>query len=112
MSVLPGSILGNGRGEKCVAHEDRDAVKCVAGEVDAFGAEELYMCQECFDKFLKRREATRDGVQGYCEWCKTEQSTVKPYRDLDEGNHGPVYDVCQTCRLKHAKYFSDQDDRD
>ena len=107
MPILPGSILGNGRGEKCDEHEDRDAVKCVAGEVDSFGAEELYKCQECFDKFLKHREATRDGVEGYCEWCKTTQSTIKPYRAIDEGHNGPVYDVCEGCRKKHIQYWNE-----
>lgn len=40
---------------------------------------------------------------GTCDWCKGSNLIVKPHRDFEEGNNGPVYDVCKACRVQELE---------
>jgi hypothetical protein len=107
MPLLPGAVLMLGQGGPCDRHTNRPAIKRVAGECDSFGHEEILMCQVCYDKLKAHQERTRDGVNGYCVWCKNQAGTIKPFRDVEEGSSGPVYHVCQPCREKHNTYINE-----
>lgn len=45
---------------------------------------------------------------GTCDWCKGANLIVKPHRDFEEGNNGPVYDVCKACRVKESDSLSEE----
>jgi len=51
------------------------------------------------DKFKSHEVEARVGV---CDWCKTEQTTLRDHRDFEEGMSGPVYRVCSPCRIKES----------
>lgn len=94
-STLPGSMHTLPAGSMCDDHEDRPAVRRIQGETDSFGAEYFDVCQECYDAF-KNRDRTEDAT-GTCEWCKQSATDLRKRRDPDEGQAGPVYDVCGAC---------------
>lgn len=79
----------------CDQHPTRLAVARLQGETDSFGAELTDCCQECKTAF---QEALTS--ESYCDWCKTESSSIQDYRDFEEGLSGPVYQVCESCRTK------------
>lgn len=110
MSILPGSLINVEIGAMCdtVGHENIPALKNVVGEVDSFGYENHHMCQECYDACLAAPDPMANGS---CEWCKKESTNLAPTRDYDEGSSGPVYYVCQQCRIKQDRDAQDELDR-
>lgn len=110
VSSLPGSKFTPEENTVCDTHENRAAVVKIQGETDSFGAEYLYLCQECLDEYNK---ASAIEVENMCDWCKTTTTDCQPYRDFEEGSSGPVYTVCKACRQKHIRQlredWSDED---
>jgi hypothetical protein len=100
-TTLPGSLHRVPVGTRCDDHPDRIAVKRTQGETDSFGAEYHDLCQECFDK-LSREIAEYDKQPKTCDWCGQTKTDCRSHRDMDEGQAGPVYDVCQACRDKES----------
>jgi len=95
VSTLPGAAHDFPDGTKCDMHQDRQAVARIQGETDSFGSELWDMCQECLDEHHEEmRTADHSGV---CDWCHTHQPRLRPRRDYEEGMHGRVYEVCDTC---------------
>ena len=77
----------------CDIHEDRPATYQVQGETDSFGCEYLYMCDGCYTAYRDERYET--WAEQACQRCGTKG--VRPFRDYDEGMHGPVYYLCKKC---------------
>lgn len=93
----------------CDDHPDSPAVKRVQGDTDSFGCEYFYMCQECYDAYRKSMQEPR---MQFCDGCKVEKSGVKPIRDPDEGQSGPVYYLCGGCRTAFVLHLIDNDPDD
>ena len=79
--------------DECKAHATHE----FCTEADSFGAEWLPLCETHIEQF--RIDAAQDCIAS-CDWCKAENVVVAPFRDFEEGTHGPVYDVCEVCRGK------------
>lgn len=112
-SQLPGQLLTVPVGMKCDYHPDRLAVKRVVGETDSFGSECEDLCQDCYDQHMKA--CAEADASGRCDWCKHEKPALFPHRDIEEGSHGPVYNVCQDCiDAERARWHeeAEADDRD
>ena len=116
MSILPNqlrSIQPNDPwGTKCENHPEIDAVTKVCAEADSFGEEYLVFCQECLDKH-RADEKTREETQtGHCDRCKATPllKDMYHYRDIDEGSHGPVYHVCESCYDRYQARLSEEGD--
>lgn len=45
---------------------------------------------------------------GTCDWCKGSNLIVKPHRDFEEGNNGPIYDVCKACRVQELARLDEE----
>lgn len=117
MSLLPGYVLKLPENARCDEHSNRPAVSNRVGECDSWGYEEHLRCWHCEHSFKRYKKRHENGVDGYCDWCKSESSTIKPIRDLDEGSFGPVYTVCEPCRTafykrQHEEYDNDYPDCD
>lgn len=95
VSTLPGSIHPLPADTRCDAHPNELAIVRLQGETDSFGCEYVCMCGECHAKYLKDIAELRT-QKSQCQWCRR-LSTLRPYRDPDEGSYGPVYNVCQPC---------------
>lgn len=108
VSSMPGSQHRVPAGTMCEDHPDRPAVTRIQGETDSFGAEYICMCQECLDAHIEYRNAQLL-VNKFCDWCKSVSTNVKPFRDMDEGMSGPVYQVCLACR---AQSYNEADDEE
>ena len=90
----------------CDQHPDRLAVVRLQGETDSFGAELNDMCTECRDAY---REYLRTAdTSGVCDWCKAHKPKLRPRRDIDEGSHGRVYDVCDDCIDKENQRLAEE----
>lgn len=63
-------------------------------------SEVQFYCEDCIDT-AKEHLMDQHNV-GTCDWCKGSNLIVKPHRDFEEGNNGPVYDVCKACRVKES----------
>jgi hypothetical protein len=103
----------------CVSnHPEGDvlAVHRVQGETDSFGCEFDDYCDACWVACLQaQEEEPKEPCQ--CEWCKHETMDCRPYRDIDEGLAGRVYEVCAACRKKdadaiHKELYGDEDEDD
>ena len=106
ISSLPGSTHQLPDGAMCDTHQDRPAVARIQGETDSFGSEMHDVCAECRDEIRNHKD------HGRCDWCKTE-ADLRPYRDLEEGSAGPVYQVCAECRRKdRARWAAEVEDDD
>jgi hypothetical protein len=88
----------------CDDHPEVPAVARMQGETDSFGSEMHDLCQACVDQWKQQVEAAAK-EEHYCEWCKTSQVGVRPYRDMEEGSCGRLYDVCPACRKKDGDYW-------
>lgn len=110
MSILPGAkrSLHGDEDENFCEHEDCNEKACgkVAGEVDSMGVEWEFYCENHINE---RVDAIRNTEEvGSCEWCGEESDNLRPYRDIDEGSNGPVYDVCPSCRQKQSDRVSEE----
>ncbi len=99
ISTLPGSSHNLPDGAMCDMHPDRKAVRRVQGETDSFGSEMNDMCQECLDEHREYIRQERE-TERRCDYCNQMKTHVAPFRDMDEGMCGPLYDVCSDCRQK------------
>ena len=93
----PGDHLPVPNGTMCDEHPTRPAVARVQGETDRFGCEAADMCQECLDEHNEEKASTPNS--GVCDWCKNYARDLTSFRDFDEGKSGPVYQVCEACRI-------------
>lgn len=85
----------------------KPSTKKQAGEVDSFGAEWHFLCDECLAE--ERRLAEEEGPSlSTCEKCGN-QAEIKPYRDPDEGMSGPVYWACRPCINKYMEYYREEE---
>lgn len=83
----------------------KPSFKKQAGEVDSFGVEWHYLCNECVAE--EKRLAEEQGpCLSTCEKCGN-QAEIKPYRDPDEGMSGPIYWACRPCIDKYMEYYKD-----
>lgn len=85
----------------------------IQGETDSFGAEYCHLCDDChtLDKEIQDYMEEKTGEEeGHCEWCK--KATLRKHlaftRDIDEGNHGPVYEVCGECRSRQNDQINEE----
>jgi hypothetical protein len=53
-------------------------------------------------------EEAREAMLGTCDWCKGSNLITTPHRDFEEGSNGPVYEVCQACRVKESADLSEE----
>lgn len=102
---VPGDTLPLRQGAVCDKHPRRLAVKRICTEADSFGIETTNLCQACHESYLRKIQQHHSGnATDICDWCHGEYpaSQVKPHRDFEEGSSGPVYQVCQQCRVAEA----------
>jgi hypothetical protein len=107
VSTLPGTTWNVEEGTMCDDHLDRKAERRVQGETDSFGAEYHYMCRQCLDEFLAFRKEEYE-TEHRCDWCGNMKKHVAKYRDANEGQGGPVYDVCEDCRNKDRQHWAEE----
>lgn len=102
MFNLPGRLLRLPEGAMCEneGHATVPATHAVQGETDSMGYETLCFCTPCYEQYRERADQPNEGT---CEWCSQPSTSLRPYRDIDEGSSGPVYDVCQSCRREANK---------
>ena len=74
----------------------------IQGETDSFGAEYIDLCETCYRKEQQLGATTESA----CDWCGKLASDTQPYRDMEEGMCGPVYQVCGDCRKKDAESWA------
>lgn len=103
--TLPGSHHLPPAGTEC-DYCTAIAVIRIQGETDSYGSEMIDYCKECFDKTEGEIKDTPP-VECYCDWCNA-KAILKPTRDYDEGNTGPVYNVCESCRDKQRDAWRDE----
>ena len=94
---LPGRRLKLKSGSMCEKHELVPAVINIQGETDSMGYEECLMCKECYEAYLLVKD---EPIIGTCEWCKCEDKTLTPTRDMDEGFSGSLYEICDACIIR------------
>jgi len=102
VSTMPGSCHDMPEGTECDDHPGVLEFRRVQTETDSFGCEYACLCEPCFTKFKADVEAERSKPRR-CDWCKTETTDCRPTRDYDEGMAGPIYDVCQACRIRQTE---------
>ena len=90
---------GGVNNEKCGKPSEHKLI----GESDSFGDEYFYCCTECLEKLRKWEK--ENPPTGTCDYCKGANLLLVKYRDLEEGMHGRVYDVCRPCRDKHTAFL-------
>lgn len=98
---VPGAIRNIGPADACPCQYDECSAMATHEylvESDSMGDEWLPLCQEHMEQFKKDAE---EPIVASCDWCHANDVIVAPMRDWEEGSHGPVYDVCETCRGKH-----------
>lgn len=114
ISTLPGARHNVPEGATCddCASEGKEvkAVVRLQGETDSFGSEMYDLCQACYDA---QKDAPDEMADGCCQWCHKHATDLRPFRDADEGQAGPVYYVCGKCRArdsdKWAKEWAEMD---
>lgn len=92
--VLPGQTKIAPLHEDCCVC-DIPATKGIVGEVDSFGYEIDWYCEEHYKE--RKKELSEETNAGHCDWCGKFADELKYRRDSDEGTSGPVYEVCQHC---------------
>lgn len=115
MAILSGHVCALNDNETNYKCEDCEqptpATKKMAGEVDSFGVEWIYLCDACLAK--EKESMANNPVEDNCDHCGCE-AKLRPYRDPDEGSHGPQYFICQPCYQKsmdyHTQDLEDDDD--
>ncbi len=106
MRNLPGSYRTIKESENISCEDcDKLATVKVQGETDSFGCEYIYLCKECHEKIKLAEKKDNEGEKN-CDWCKERKINVKPFRDLDEGNYGRVYSVCNECIKIHINSYN------
>lgn len=101
---LPGVVskLTSEESEVCEYQDcKQNAAWKIQGETDSMGCEYNHYCEEHFAKI--RNEPVSDELET-CDGCG-QMSFLKPTRDWEEGNNGPVYYWCANCREQNAESF-------
>lgn len=109
VSTLPGHSSSVPKGAKCDEHPDRDAVRRIQGETDSFGCEYHDMCQECYDEYV--HEAKNADRSEKCDWCGQHDEHLYPHRDIEEGSHGRVYEMCKPCIDAERQRWEEDEER-
>ena len=107
MSGLPGRILSERIFEGTICEEEGCgslATKAIQGETDSMGHETMFLCDGCHEEL---KDSTSNGT---CEWCNTANVELQAARDMDEGNHGPVYEICSSCSSKQNQRIAEEMD--
>lgn len=84
----------------------KPSIHKMVGESDSFGSEYYYQCDECRQK--ERVWSLENPHHSDCDWCKATNVETRGIRDIDEGNHGPVYNVCTPCRESYYERLRDE----
>lgn len=106
ISTLPGAAHSVPDNVVCDTHQDRVATHRVQGETDSFGSEMHDMCDQCLEEYRAQIKAYQESEEeSYCDWCKAwkPNKLIQPRRDPDEGQAGPVYQVCDVCKAQAQK---------
>ena len=119
MGPLPGNYVAltekiiEGYGKFCSTdgHEAVLGVRALVVDSDSFGSDYAVLCEECClaeaAETKQRNEEQLANPSNTCDWCKTKNVFTYRHRDIEEGSHGAVYDVCQTCINKELKQIRD-----
>lgn len=107
ISTLPGSGHAVPKDSVCDLHPDRPATSRIQGETDSFGSEMHDLCAECAGRFRQAMNSP-EARTGRCSWCKQDATDLRPRRDIDEGSHGPVYDICGKCDAKYQAAIEEE----
>ena len=75
------------------------------GETDSMGAEYSWWCDDHIQAVRDRIKASRE-EEHICDGCGT-VAVLRPSRCWEEGNNGPVYHWCPTCRENNRKSLED-----
>lgn len=105
---LPGDSQSPPSMQMCDEHPAVLAYRRVTGETDSMGSEEHDLCKTCWTAWLVE---SKKKIIATCDWCKAPEVEVQPTRDYDEGNHGPVYDVCSNCRKRQQMLLEEEAQR-
>lgn len=106
---LPGHVRLIRVGDECPCQYDEckeQATHEYCTAADSMGEEWLPLCSNHLEQWQKDVAEAGD-VIATCDWCKAEGVVVAPFRDFEEGTHGPVYDVCEVCRGKSIDRAND-----
>jgi len=110
-------LVDDGDRECCFAIEDfctKEPTMEVCTESDSFGDEWTATCMSCLQESKRREEASTETT--HCSRCNLEflLKDLKTRRDWEEGQHGPVYDMCPACAeiwdLSDSISFAEMDD--
>ncbi len=104
-NVKPGAEFKPLNNEMCHQHLDRKAIAIRQGATDSFGCEHDGLCLQCYEEWQVERTKPKSG---WCDLHHGQGSDIKPYRDPDEGNQGPVYQACGECRKANMQYHSEE----
>lgn len=96
--AMPGDVRKYVGYERCQANGcNAYATKEVVGETDSFGSEYHYYCDRHYKPVSRYRRGT-------CERCGADVE-VRLRRDPEEGNNGPLYEMCDPCYHKLIRNF-------
>lgn len=109
---LPGQWFNGGDNQECEGTwgspgcpDKAMATQRQITETDSFGDEFGYYCSRCAEK--QRELDKQQGPEiGTCDGCSAQGVEIRPIRDPDEGNHGPVYDRCDACIKSLTAYHA------
>lgn len=104
VSTLKGTIFMPD-GPDSICERDHDALTVAVykmqTETDSSGCEYIHLCEECYTEAVNHVEIST------CDWCHADHVVVKSIRHWEEGNSGPVYEVCAPCREKYYKEMNE-----
>lgn len=109
---LPGDLVKVDAGDMCETegHRHIAATRCVVNEADSMGWEGTCMCDPCYRVYLLDKK--ENPLVDTCERCNTPNVRLFNKRDWEEGNGGPVYQVCGSCRSSMNPPADDRSDSD
>lgn len=103
MPVKAGDVRSIRMGDECPCQYDacnEQATMEYLVEMDSMGADWLPLCEVHVVQFKADVEAGGPTIAA-CEWCRTTEVEVFPFRDWEDGGNGPVYEVCNACIRKN-----------
>jgi hypothetical protein len=108
--------MGHNLGDLIGLIHDDESTECEACKkfaqyrlVVSVDGEQFETIPYCSDHVHDAKEHLMDQHNvGTCDWCKGSNLIVKPHRDFEEGNNGPIYDVCKACRVKESDSLKDE----
>ena len=102
-SYVPGQVRTYNGPEFC-DDCDKPATFMMIGETDSFGSEVMHLCAE---HMAERQKVVHEYQQQptTCDFCGKSTTDCEPYRDPEE-SRGPVYTVCEACRVATSERFA------